>query len=48
MIIKLQLQVLKLEHQMIVLTINNPLTSRHVVQIFTSVTHQLITFKSGR
>ena len=45
MIIKLQWQVLKLEHQVIVSTINNLLTSRHLVQIFTSVTHQLITLK---
>ena len=45
MIIKPQLRVLKLEHQVIVLTINDPLTSRHLVQIFTSVTHQLITLK---
>ena len=45
MIIKLQLRVLKLEHQVIVLTINQPLTSRHLVQMFTSVTHQLITLK---
>ena len=45
MIIKLQLRVPKLEHQVIVLTINDPLTSRHLVQIFTSVTLQLITLK---
>ena len=45
MMIKLQLQDLKLEHQVIVLIINNPLTSRHLVQIFTSVTLQLITLK---
>ena len=45
MIIKLQLQVPKLEHQVIVLTINKSLTSLHLDQIFTSVTHQLITLK---